>query len=157
MKTLVAGFGNVLLGDDGFGVEVIRRLQSRTLPDGTELLDAGIGGFNFVMQLMDGYDRVIIVDAMQRGETAGTLSVFHPPPHDRHGPVRDVNPHITEPVRAMHLASQLSVLPAHVTVVSCEVAGCDVRIGLSDPVSAAVDEAILAVEQVLCDWKSSTL
>ena len=63
-KTLIVGFGNVLLRDDGFGVEVVRRLEASALPTHVETLDAGIGGMHFVLRLMEGFQKVVIVDAL---------------------------------------------------------------------------------------------
>jgi len=150
MRTLVAGFGNILLGDDGFGVEVIRRLEREgSLPDNTELIDVGIGGFDFVLRLMDGYDRVVVVDAVRRRERPGTLHVFRPAPTDV---VLDtgerLDPHFAEPARAMIMARQMSCLPDDVTVVGCEVLSCELGVGLSEPVEAAVREAMDRVKSL---------
>ncbi len=77
-KPLIVGFGNVLLGDDGFGVEVVRRLAATDLPAHVHLLDVGIGGIHCVLQLMEGFDAIIVVDAVRHGEPPGTLYVFAP-------------------------------------------------------------------------------
>lgn len=162
MKTLVAGFGNVLLGDDGFGVEVVRRLAARGLPPATEAIDVGIGGLDFVFKLMDGYDRAIIVDAVRRGEAPGTVVVFRPDEAARAvgtpAPLAgiSIDPHIAEPARAMTLARHLGALPADVTLVGCEPASCDVGIGLSSPVAAAVERALEAIDSILNAWTSNS-
>jgi hydrogenase maturation protease len=77
-KTLIVGFGNVLLGDDGFGVEVIKRLAASDLPPHVETMDVGIAGMHFVLHLMDRFEAVIVVDAVKRGQPPGTLYVFTP-------------------------------------------------------------------------------
>ncbi len=64
---LVAGIGNIFLGDDGFGVEAVRALKERDLPEGVELLDIGVRGVHLAYQLLDGYDTLILVDATRRG------------------------------------------------------------------------------------------
>lgn len=156
MKTLVAGFGNLLLGDDGFGVEVIRRLTARGLPEETEAIEVGIGGLDMVFKLMDGFERAIIVDAVQRGDAPGTVTRFRPCEHQttaRSG--ERIDPHITEPSRAMKLARQLNVLPAEVTIVGCEPESCEVGIGLTPAVAAGVDRALETIEAILTPCPSN--
>ena len=102
MKVLVAGIGNTFLSDDGFGVEVIARLRDRELPDGVELVDTGIRGMHLAYQLLDGYDVLVLVDAVARGSDPGTLYVLEhdlDAPHERrrvrrarHGPGRRARP-----------------------------------------------------------------
>ncbi len=75
---LVAGIGNIFLGDDAFGVEVARRLSSRELPENVRVTDFGIRGYDLAYALLDGYDTTILVDACPRGEPAGTLYVIEP-------------------------------------------------------------------------------
>src|SRR5688500_6947559 len=77
-RTLIAGIGNVFLGDDGFGVEVVRRLSARPARDDVSVVDFGIRGVDLAYALLDGYDRVILVDATLRGRAPGTLYVIEP-------------------------------------------------------------------------------
>jgi hydrogenase maturation protease len=77
-KILVAGVGNIFLGDDGFGVEVALSLSKRQLPESVTVKDFGIRGFDLAYALLDPWDAVIIVDALPRGEAAGTLYVVEP-------------------------------------------------------------------------------
>ena len=83
-RIAIAGFGNVLLGDDGFGVEVIKRLQTFPLPVHVEAFDIGIGGMELVLKLMDGFTEMIVVDAVRRGKAPGTLYLFPPSDADLH-------------------------------------------------------------------------
>ena len=83
MNVLIACVGNIFLGDDGFGVEVARSLSMRQLPEGVSVKDYGIRGFDLAYALLDRWDLVIIVDALPRGEAAGTLYVIEP---ELHGP-----------------------------------------------------------------------
>jgi hydrogenase maturation protease len=73
MKTLIVGFGNVLRGDDGFGVEVVKRLACSALPPYVEILDVGIGGLHFILKLMEGFTEAIVVDVIKGHGTPGTL------------------------------------------------------------------------------------
>src|SRR5262249_7919151 len=75
-KTLVAGFGNTLLGDDGFGVEVVSCLAASALPPEVETFDVGIGGMHFIARLLEGFEKVVVVDAVRGGQPPGTLYIF---------------------------------------------------------------------------------
>src|SRR5262245_26864070 len=143
VKTLIVGFGNVLLGDDGFGVEVIKRLAVKALPPGVETMDVGIGGMHLVLKLLGGFEGVIVVDAGSRGQPPGTLYVFTPGAADLgvHGRQR-IDPHCAEPARSMQLARALGFLPEKVTVLGCEPESCHLGISLSLAVDAAVDRAV---------------
>ena len=79
MKILVAGMGNILRGDDGFGIRVVEKLaEISKLPAGVEIYEAGIGGIALVQELMNGYDALVVVDAVEKGAKAGTLFVVEP-------------------------------------------------------------------------------
>jgi hydrogenase maturation protease len=147
-RTLIAGFGNVLRGDDGFGVEVLRRLAERgTASESVELLDVGTGGIRLAQELMNRYDRLIIVDAATRGGVPGsvyTLAV------DEVRPTRDIDMHTTVPSRALEVAQALGSLPGAIYLVGCEPASVDdLTTDLSPVVAAAVDRAIQAIEALL--------
>ncbi len=145
---LVAGFGNVLRGDDGFGVEVLRRLhEPGAVPAGTVLLDVGIGGIALAQELLSPYDRLIVVDAMQRGGAPGTLYVLKV---DGVEPLRSVDMHMAVPSRALGLAQALGGLPAEVFMVGCEPTVVDdLQMELSEPVGAAVQSALIEVRRLL--------
>ncbi len=72
-KTLVLGLGNVLMGDEGIGVYVVRALEKHSLPAGVECLDGGTGGFTLLEPLEDA-DRIILIDAASDGNPIGTVS-----------------------------------------------------------------------------------
>ena len=147
-RTLVAGFGNVLRGDDGFGVEVVRRLGERGVAsESVELLDVGTGGIRLAQELMSPFDRLIIVDATTRGGVPGsvyTLAV------DEVRPTREIDMHTTVPSRALEVAQALGPLPPAIYLVGCEPASVDdLTTELSPAVAAAVDRAIQEIEALL--------
>lgn len=145
---LVAGFGNVLRGDDGFGVEVVRRLhQPGAVPEGTVLLEVGTGGIALAQELLSRYDRLVVVDAMQRGGAPGTLYVLQV---DRVETLRSVDMHMAVPSRALGLAQALGGLPREVFMVGCEpVVVDDLQMELSGAVEAAIEPAVTAVRRLL--------
>lgn len=145
---VVAGFGNVLRGDDGFGVEVVRRLlQSGAVPDGTVCLEVGIGGIALVQELLTPCDRLVIVDAIERGGTPGTLYVLHV---DDVEPSRSLDMHMVVPARVMGLAKAMGTLPPEVFMVGCQPAVVDeLTMELSAVVHKAVDSAVAEVQNLL--------
>jgi hydrogenase maturation protease len=149
-KTLISGFGNVLLGDDGFGVEVVKRLVANDLPPQIHIMDVGIAGMHFVLQLMEGFDAVIVVDAVKRGQPPGTLYVFRPSEGDADLDSSEwIDPHLAEPRQSLTLARALGLLPEHVLVVGCEPASCQLGMALSVAVHAAVDRAVQTIRQMV--------
>jgi hydrogenase maturation protease len=142
LKILIACVGNIFLGDDGFGVEVAAALSKRNLPQGVSVKDFGIRGFDLAYALLDPWDEIIIVDALPRGEPAGTLYVLEP---DAARADMELNPHGMDPVRVLNLAASMGSITAKVLVVGCEPHDfgdeLEGRMGLSMPVQAAVEEA----------------
>jgi hydrogenase maturation protease len=147
---LIAGFGNVLRGDDGFGVEVARRVAEEggfTTP--VDVIEVGTGGIRLVQALMDGYDRLIIVDAAARGKPPGTVSSLCV---EGLPAAAAVDMHTAVPAQALGLAAALRVLPREVYIVGCEPEQVDeLTLDLSPAVRAAVGEAIAQVRRLVCE------
>lgn len=148
-RLLVAGFGNLLLGDDGFGVRVLERLAKEPLPPGVEILEVGTGGLNMVLTLMGGFSELVVIDAVRHGRPPGTLCTFHPAAPGRCPGETGVDPHFAEPTRAMGLAAALGMLPNRVTVVGCEPESCELGMELSPAVATAVEGAAEAIREMI--------
>ena len=148
-RVLVAGFGNLLLGDDGFGVRVLERLGTKPLPPGVELLEVGTGGLNLVLTLMGGFSELVVVDAVRHARPPGTLCTFHPAAPGKSSGETGVDPHFAEPTRAMGLAAALGMLPDRVTVVGCEPKSCELGMELSPEVAASVESAAEAIREMI--------
>ena len=148
MRTLIAGFGNVLRGDDGFGVEVLRRLGERGVAnDSVELLAVGTGGIRLAQELITRYDRLIIIDATTRGGAPGTVYSLI---IEGVLPTREIDMHTTVPSRALEVAQAFGPLPGEIYLVGCEPGSVDeLTTDLSAPVVAAVDDAVRRVEALL--------
>jgi hydrogenase maturation protease len=153
-RVLVAGVGNIFLGDDGFGVEVARRLAGEPLPEGVRVADFGIRGVHLAYELLDGYHTAILVDATRRGGPPGTVYVIEPeqpaardPDDAAAAPLMDA--HAMEPDAVLGLLDLLGGSSVRVLVVGCEPAEVTERIGLSEPVERAVDDAVLMVRELL--------
>lgn len=149
-SVLIAGFGNVLRGDDGFGVEVVRRLQDAAA-DGatgdTVYLEVGTGGIALAQALMTPFDRLVIVDAMQRGGAPGTLYVLEVESVET---LTSVDMHMAVPSRALGLAQALGALPPEIYMVGCEPGGVDdLDMELSPAVSGAVNGAMSEVRRLI--------
>ncbi|MGW5213156.1 hydrogenase maturation protease [Streptomyces sp. NPDC004051] len=157
-RTLVAGVGNIFLGDDGFGVETARRLAREDLPDGVEVADIGIRGVHLAYQLLDGYDTLVIVDATARGGEPGTLYLIDAGAPDGDGtpPAADVplDGHRMSPDAVLALLATLcagtgATPPRRTLVVGCEPACLDETLELSPQVAAAVPEAVRMVTDLV--------
>lgn len=145
MQILVAGVGNVLQGDDGFGVEVARRLAGESLPEGVKVVETGIGGVHLVQEILAGFDALIVVDAVDYDRPPGTVMVIEPVIDDvadmpfmaRMDYLADM--HYTKPAKALMLAKALKVLPPRSFLVGCQPADLE-RLGRG--LSAAVEQAV---------------
>ena len=154
-RILVAGIGNIFLGDDAFGVEVVRRLSGRLLPQNVRVTDFGIRGYDLAYALLDGYDTTILVDACPRGEPAGTLYVLEPELSDLGSSEEQqsaVEAHSMNPLNVIRLATSMGGPLKRVLLVGCEPGTLgpeEGQMGLSQPVEAAVDEAVKLVESLI--------
>jgi hydrogenase maturation protease len=155
-RVLIAGIGNVFLGDDGFGVEVVKRLAGRELPAGVEVKDFGIRGMDLAYALQDDYELVVLVDATPQGGDPGTVYLIEPEVEE--GGEVTVDTHGMDPVKVIKLSRALGARPTRTLVVGCEpqavLGGEDydeMLMELSEPVSAAVDEAVKLVESLVED------
>lgn len=158
-RTLVAGVGNVFLGDDGFGVEVARRLAEAALPHWVTVADYGTSGMHLAYDLADGYDTAILIDAAPRGQQPGTITVLEIEPGQRAHPEeggaleasRLLDAHGMQPDLVLGMLGLLGATACRILVIGCEPASTGYRIGLSDAVAAAVDEAVRIVMDMVAD------
>ena len=157
MKILVAGIGNVFLGDDGFGPAVAGVLAARAWPDGVAIRDFGIRGMDLALALTSGIDAAILVDATARGGAPGTLYVIEPSAIAE-APIQ-IETHALDPARVLRFAGELGEVPRWMRVVGCEPQQLggddddDVSVGLSDPVAravAAAAELVARLVEVAC-------
>ncbi|HEX4785132.1 MAG TPA: hydrogenase maturation protease [Candidatus Sulfotelmatobacter sp.] len=152
---LVAGIGNIFLGDDAFGVEVARRLARRDLSAAVHVVDFGIRGFDLAYALQDGYDTTILVDACPHGEAPGTLYVIEPDLKsldDPAAPQAVVDAHVMNPVSVLRMARAMNIEVKNMLLVGCEpetLGGDEGHMGLSAAVEAAVEEAVKLVESMI--------
>jgi hydrogenase maturation protease len=160
-RILVAGMGNLLRGDGGFGIEVIRRLRERgDLPACVRAVDVGVAEIALVHELLDGYELLIIVNAVCGGRPPGTLVTLNPQVPDQRGlPAPGTapgDPHPRKPARILGLAAALGVLPDETVIVGCEAEPHDEpRLTLSEPVAVAVDQAAERVTALARSWLST--
>ena len=149
-RILVAGIGNIFLGDDGFGVELAQQLLRREWPAGVCVRDFGIRGFDLAYAIMDGYDTTLMLDALSRGDRPGTLYVLEA---DLNAPDgldgAPLETHGMDPVQVLHLVKTLGGQAGRVLVVGCEPETFgpenEGQMGLSEPVQAAIAEAVQLV------------
>ncbi len=158
-RVLVAGIGNVFLGDDGFGVALAGRLARAVLPAGVEVVDYGIRGMDLAYALGDGWDVAVLLDAVPRGEGPGTLYLIEAEvdPGDL-----SMDTHGMDPAKVLALANTLGRPLPRVLVVGCEPqthlsADDDELVAdLSEPVRLALPEAERLVTNLLQELTSTT-
>jgi hydrogenase maturation protease len=157
---LVAGIGNIFLGDDAFGCEVVKRLSERTWPDNVRVVDFGIRGFDLAYALLDGYDVTIFVDATPRGEEPGTLYTIEPEVDEIESLNEQeamVETHGMNPMKVLQMVKSMGGQFKRILLVGCEPGTFgpeEGQMGLSAPVEAAVDQAVIVVESLIatsCD------
>jgi hydrogenase maturation protease len=157
MNVLVAGIGNIFLSDDGFGVEVVRHLDPNSLPDsareGVKIADFGIRGVHLAFELLDGYDALVLIDAMPLGEPPGTVAIFEPDVESIDPTTADA--HSMSPAVVLGLLAGMGGELPRVLVVGCQPLTLAEGMGLSEPVSAAVDPAVETIHRVLTDMYSN--
>ena len=152
-RILVAGIGNAWLSDDGFGGEVVKRLEARELREGAAVFDFGTGGLDLAYEVMRGYDALVLIDVSRQGGEPGTLYVMEAREEEVEAGIEDgqlINPHAMDPQTVLRFVKTLGAWPGKVVVVACEPASVEAMgIGLSEEVAAAVDGAVKLVVQTI--------
>ena len=150
---LIAGIGNIFLQDDGFGVEVVKRLADSELPEGVKVADFGIRGVHLAYEMLDGgYDMTILIDAAPRGEAPGTVYLIEPDLDNIDAQQSaSMDAHSMDPQVVFATLKSLGGSPRRVLIVGCEPLVIDDGIGLSEPVGRAVEEAVRLVHSVVDD------
>jgi hydrogenase maturation protease len=146
VNVLVAGIGNMFLGDDGFGPEVVRRLAAEPQRDGVRVVDYGIRGMHLAYDLLDGYDLLVLVDALPTNGQPGEVVVLEVGPGDL--PDGDYDPHGMNPVAVLGGVSRLGGTLPRTYVVGCRSASVADGIGLTPQVAAAIPDAVHAVREL---------
>ena len=152
-QILVAGVGNAMLGDDGFGGAVTRALEQRDLPPGVKVQDFGSGGLDLAYEVMRGYHALLLIDVSEQGGEPGTLYVLEPDPDEIEGGIDDgevINPHGMDPATVLRFVKAVHGWPGKVVVVACEPADVEeMAMELTPEVQAVVEKAVdVVLEQI---------
>jgi hydrogenase maturation protease len=158
-QILVAGIGNAWMRDDGFGGEVVCRLEQRELPDGVCALDFGTGGLDLAYEVMRGYDALVLVDVARQDGEPGSLYVMEPDPESLGGPIEDgevLDPHGMAPQNVLRFIKYIGAWPGRVVVVACEpadvqAAGFGLGAAVANAVEPAVELVLSTVRELLTD------
>ncbi|HEX5470531.1 MAG TPA: hydrogenase maturation protease [Lacipirellulaceae bacterium] len=154
-RILIAGIGNIFLGDDAFGCEVVRQLAQKALPADVRIVDFGIRGIDLAYALMDGYESVILVDAAPRGEAPGTLYVIEPELNDKDSAdaAAMIDLHNLDPAKVLQLAKAFGVPLQRILLVGCEpasIAGADeLPPAMCESVRSAIGPAVELVQSLI--------
>lgn len=150
---LVAGVGNIFLGDDAFGSEVARSLEETEMPDGVRVVDYGIGGIHLAYDLLDGAGLLVLIDAVEHGRDPGTVSVIEVDPDEVGSAALDS--HAMDPAAVLANVRRLGGTVPRTLIVACEPADCAEGLGLSDAVRSAIPPAVAAVHELLAEELSA--
>jgi hydrogenase maturation protease len=164
-RILIACIGNIFLGDDSFGVEVAQRLTSRKTkryPEGVQVVDFGIRGIDLAYTLLDDYDALVLIDAVSRGGTPGTLYLIEPdlasidPETGVEAGRAAMEAHSMDPLKVLAFARTLGARPIRTLLIGCEPVPLneneeqiEMQMGLSEPVRASIDEAIKMIDSLV--------
>jgi len=149
---LIAGVGNIFLGDDGFGSEVARRLAAKNWPEDVRVVDYGIRGFDLAYALMDSYELTILIDATPGGQEPGTVYTMEPDLSEAEEQELGIETHGMNPMKVLQMVRSMGGQFGRVLLVGCEpltLGGEEGHMGLSEPVANAVEEAISVVESLV--------
>ncbi len=157
LSVLIAGIGNIFLGDDAFGVEVAQRLAGRKLPERVKVVDFGIRGFDLAYALLDRFEVTILVDACPRGGAPGTLYVIEPDLNVSAQEAAEagqmtVDAHSMNPMNVIRMAKSMGGELKRILLVGCEpltLGPEEGAMGLSEPVAAMVEEAANRIESLV--------
>ncbi|HET6731536.1 hydrogenase maturation protease [Mycobacterium sp.] len=147
-QILVAGIGNIFLGDDGFGPEVMRHVPSRLASPRVRLEDYGIRGMHLAYDLLEGYRALVLVDALPSRGAPGTVHVFEAD-HETLSSATGLDAHAMDPVAVFASLNALGGTAPYTVVVGCEIESVEEGIGLSTPLAAAIPDAVRSVEDVV--------
>ncbi|OBF79168.1 peptidase M52 [Mycobacterium sp. 852002-51163_SCH5372311] len=147
-RILVAGIGNIFLGDDGFGSEVVRHAEIPQDDDSVRVVDYGIGGMHLAYDLLEDWDTLVLVDAVPSRGRPGTLHVFQVD-HQTGSSAPGLDAHSMDPETVFASLRALGGSPPYTVVVGCEAGNVEEGIGLTDPVAQAVPRAARAVEEIV--------
>jgi hydrogenase maturation protease len=148
-RLFIAGIGNVFLRDDGFGVEVVRRLQRETLPPGTTIGDYGVRGLHLAFELLSAPDLLVLIDATQRHGRPGTLYLIDPEQEAEPLETSAADPHAMDVTAVFATLRRLGGVLPRTRIVGCEPADLSEGMQLSDPVREAIEPAIVMIRQLL--------
>ena len=152
MRTLVAGIGNIFNRDDGFGVEVAQRLADAGLPAGVRVEDFGIRGVHLALELLDGYDLLVLVDAVPTHDAPGTVVVMEAGSIDGAGAL---DAHTMDPQAVLAMVAEMGGGVGRTLVVGCQPGDLTEGIGLTAPVAASVPTAIAVVRDLIAEHHSN--
>ena len=152
-RILVAGIGNIFLGDDAFGCEVVQRLFKRAMPEDVRVVDFGIRGFDLAYALLENYELSILIDATPRGGAPGSLYVIEVNPNldELEADELSLDTHAMNPLRVLGLVKSMGGELRRTLIVGCEPSEASEQeeIRVSEPVTASLDKAVELVESLI--------
>jgi hydrogenase maturation protease len=146
VKTLIAGIGNILKGDDGLGPFIIKRLSEIDLDEDIDIIDFGNRVYDLLLKIRE-YNRVIIIDALDMGGRPGEIYVVEPYIEDLEE--RNINPHTIDIRLLTNIVNKLGKKPEEIFIVGCQPKDINFKIGLSETVEKSIDEIINIIKKLI--------
>jgi hydrogenase maturation protease len=156
-RILIAGIGNIFYGDDAFGVEIVRELSRCEWPEDVQIVDFGIRAYDLAYAFADGYETIILVDAVPRGQPPGTVYLIEPELNGLEKAGFVANGHSLNPISVLQMAISLGGQIGRLYLVGCEPAVLECKegqMGLSGPVAAAVPQAVEIIQSLVDEMLS---
>jgi len=147
-RILVAGIGNIFLGDDGFGPEVVRQAAIPPGDPSVHVIDYGIRGVHLAYDLLEEWDTLVLVDAVPSRGSPGTLHIFQAD-HESSSATDSLDAHSMDPAAVFASLRAMGGSPPYTVVIGCEAGNVEEGIGLTEPVAEAVARAARAVEDIV--------
>jgi len=149
-KTVVLGLGNPLMSDEGIGGFIVNKLQqtfSQQLPD-VDFIDAGTGGMS-LLYLIEGRDKVVIVDCAFMKTTPGTIERFTPEKVDSVKNLTHYSLHEADVLKVIDISKQLGQCPEHIVLYGIEPETTELGDQLSEGVGRRIEEYVELVSKEL--------
>ena len=153
MRILVAGIGNIFLGDDGFGSEVVRHVPVQQDDSGVRIVDYGIAGMHLAYDLLDDWDALVIVDAIPSRGSPGDVHIFEAD-HESDSATAVLDSHSMDPAAVFASLRALGGSPPYTVVIGCEAGNVDEGIGLTEAVAGALPRAVQAVAEIVAGLRA---
>lgn len=156
-RILVAGVGDILRGDDAFGILAIRELQKRELPENVDLAPFRAESSNLVSEIKNGYDAVILVEATPQGGEPGSIYIFDPEVDPIEAGQAIFSSRFRKPEMGLRVLDALDGYKGRILIVGCEPESFENVATLSKSARSALAVTVCLLERLVHELQSGAL